>query len=1134
MNAQVQKIENAQGLALHYFTNGVFSRVMWQDQISVDLSAGTFQEFSCSEVYLRLYQQDGGGIYQVYPLRSRFATKMQVFDRALEWSGTCPIAGKDSDSKVSVDFCYRMELAADPCQALCWSTQVVIEFKGESQGSGIVWDLVFLEDRGLHDPAFLYGSELYASQYLDIQALRQNAQIALCFRQNLAGTEAPWLIESLNCEVKGFATNGHRFFGKIWEQDGFPQGLWQALAQEVEQEQFAISALASQCFCGSGSVERISVLESQHPVSREQDFGIWQQAQAYFSNYRQPERQVRSEIACCFSVPQIYHSPDLCPQELESLFPQRVLCEQIEGQLAAFFTPQHHHVVLGQKERQCLQSHCHIIRGGRKLSPSPRMPSLASFMNGCFMAHYAVGNTLYNSVISSPKFFVDLYKWSGVRISFAPKTQERQKFCQLGIPAAYEMAFCASRWYYGINGDILAVQVEFSTADQATLRVFSLEGKGYGLRFSIELEDTRSVDSQLPPVEWQDESTAVIRRHPESKAKFEPIKLLLENLQREPQSEAGLLCLQGELPGEKQGEEAGFCLESLASCQEAPWQKAQKAPWQAPQPIEFSGLADKELQQRLNASAYWFSHNAAVHFSVLYGAEQMKGAAWGVRDVLQGSLEYCLMTGEHDAAQRIMETVLSQQSLETGNWPQWFMLHDFCHIRDTHVHGDIPIWVLKALCEYTRCYGDKLLRAKLPFYSTEGQGFTEAWAVAKHVERLLQVIESSMQAHIYDFPVYGGGDWNDSLQPANQDSRQNLVSVWSGVLLTQYMADFAELCQIYNLPYLSQVETLRNRLCLGLDQLLRDFDYLPGFLLLEPQKKQVLPLMHEGEKLFPICYRLLPLKRAIKSKLIPLDRAQKFQQLIAKHLSHKDGVRLLDHVITYRGGESRFFLRLEQAAYFGREIGLMYTHAHLRYVEALLDLRMTAQALAELDKVLPMQLHQRIPGLLPRQGNSYFASSDLQMATRYEFSGKLNAQVSQNMLARGGWRIYSSGPGITLSLLRQQLLGIRRLDGGNRLQLNPLIAANLLPNSRSFCVRIIHPFAGLTAANKLLVVEITLDTSDDTSDKAELNFAELRVQQVLLSGIPVPIEPLENAYGYAGITMARFGVEERLLQIVLA
>ncbi len=75
--------------------------------------------------------------------------------------------------------------------------------------------------------------------------------------------------------------------------------------------------------------------------------------------------------------------------------------------------------------------------------------------------------------------------------------------------------------------------------------------------------------------------------------------------------------------------------------------------------------------------------------------------------------------------------------------------------------------------------------------------------------------------------------------------------------------------------------------------------------------------------------------RSIIAGLFTPEQARHHLQLIRAHLLHPDGVRLMDRPVTYRGGPERVFRRAESAAFFGREIGLMYVHAHLRYGEAL-------------------------------------------------------------------------------------------------------------------------------------------------------------------------------------------------------
>ena len=43
---------------------------------------------------------------------------------------------------------------------------------------------------------------------------------------------------------------------------------------------------------------------------------------------------------------------------------------------------------------------------------------------------------------------------------------------------------------------------------------------------------------------------------------------------------------------------------------------------------------------------------------------------------------------------------------DRGDWPQWFMLEPYRQIRDRHSHGDVIVWPLKALCDYLECTND--------------------------------------------------------------------------------------------------------------------------------------------------------------------------------------------------------------------------------------------------------------------------------------------------------------------------------------------------------------------------------------------------------------------------------------------
>ena len=119
----------------------------------------------------------------------------------------------------------------------------------------------------------------------------------------------------------------------------------------------------------------------------------------------------------------------------------------------------------------------------------------------------------------------------------------------------------------------------------------------------------------------------------------------------------------------------------------------------------------------------------------------------------------------------------------------------------------------------------------------------------------------------------------------------------------------------------------------------------------------------------------------------------------------------MDKPIAYHGGPETFFQRAESAAFFGREIGLMYTHSHLRYGEAMSDIGEFAALWEALLVANPIAVTDELPHASLRQRNAYFSSSDAAFQDRYQASDEW-ARVKANSIAvDGGWRIYSSGPG---------------------------------------------------------------------------------------------------------------------------
>jgi cellobiose phosphorylase len=195
--------------------------------------------------------------------------------------------------------------------------------------------------------------------------------------------------------------------------------------------------------------------------------------------------------------------------------------------------------------------------------------------------------------------------------------------------------------------------------------------------------------------------------------------------------------------------------------------------------------------------------------------------------------------------------------------------------------------------------------------------------------------------------------------------------------------------------------------------------------LAEFRGRRVEYLLHPRDRRTGVSYRLLPMTRGMLAGLFTPAQVKAHLAVIVRALSFPDGVRLIDRPLAYHGGIERTFKRAETAANFGREIGLQYVHAHIRYIEAMARIGQPEKAWQGLLAVLPITLDQIVPGALPRQSNCYFSSSDAAFDDRYQarkgFAGLRTGRVP----VKGGWRVYSSGPGIYLNQLISNVLGLR-------------------------------------------------------------------------------------------------------------
>ena len=172
-------------------------------------------------------------------------------------------------------------------------------------------------------------------------------------------------------------------------------------------------------------------------------------------------------------------------------------------------------------------------------------------------------------------------------------------------------------------------------------------------------------------------------------------------------------------------------------------------------------------------------------------------------------------------------------------------------------------------------------------------------------------------------------------------------------------------------------------------------------------------------------------------------------------------------------------------------------HAHLRYAEMLAHLGQAERFFEALCKAHPLGLRDRVPSADLRQANCYFSSSDAGFADRYEAIDDY-ARIAQGTVALdGGWRIYSSGPGIAIGLVVGCLLGIRR-------EQSILVVDPVMPSALDG-LRVRLPLAG-----RMLEIVYRLGATGCGPTRLELN------------GIDLPFKRGANPYrvGAAEVPMA--------------
>jgi cellobiose phosphorylase len=204
----------------------------------------------------------------------------------------------------------------------------------------------------------------------------------------------------------------------------------------------------------------------------------------------------------------------------------------------------------------------------------------------------------------------------------------------------------------------------------------------------------------------------------------------------------------------------------------------------------------------------------------------------------------------------------------------------------------------------------------------------------------------------------------------------------------------------------------------------------------------------------------------------------------------------MDRPLRYKGGIQEIFQRAESSTFFGREIGLMYVHEHIRYAEALAGMGRAEEFVEALRQAIPVDYRDAVPCGDIRQANCYYSSSDVHFKSRYEADERYEEVIAGKYPLRGGWRVYSSGPGIYIGLILKKLLGIR-------LESDRIILDPVMPGS----------FDGLRASLELLGHPVTFCY--------HLQSGHFSPKSIRINGITVVFTVEENPYRMGGAVISR-------------
>ncbi|MBM7097914.1 cellobiose phosphorylase [Bacillus sp. H-16] len=997
---------------------------------------------SLNNLYLRIHHEEEISSFPLLGIQSD--SEVYYSQTKVVWKGTA--------EGVSYEVTFHLS------EENIWFWDILINGNGETV------DVIYGQDLGLGSKGFVRNNEAYVAQYIDHSVFEdEDFGYVVCSRQNQPQPGGyPYIQQGSLTGSRGYSTDGFQFFGTSYKESNRPEALTEkSLPNDIYQYEFAYTGLQT----GQVVLKKQERLVFYGFVSENQEEALtelkgkvnvleaWEEVQAEEKSDVEKVDKVRrsSEIG----DPLLGSA--MTKEEIDAYFPERHQEEWDGNTLLSFFTDTYEHVVLKEKELVTERPHGHILMSGQNDKLTDQTLSTTSFMYGIFNSQLVVGNTSFNKMLTNARNALNVMKTSGQRIYI----ENGGSYRLLTLPSLYEIGFNYTRWYYKLDDDVVII-TNFTTVDDqdVQLNFRSENGKSYrclitnqvalnnhemDVAYSVKTDgeklsffaDPSSDSAQVyPKLNYQLKVEGVSYDiHNESKlvSGVEPGSASLIVLEFTPSDKWTML-----VKGSLDGEHAPF-LNKEEKTEVTRYRDYLRKVMNGFK-LSNGNHETKELT-KVNTLAWWYTHNMLVHFSAPHGLEQYGGAAWGTRDVCQGPAEFFMATQNYDSVKQIIKKVYTHQFDDDGNWPQWFMFDKYSQIQSGESHGDIIVWPLKVLGDYLSVTSDySILQEQVPY--TRRCDFTlteETVSLHEHVKKQINYIKEHF-LHDTHLSSYGDGDWDDTLQPANARLKQYMVSSWTVSLTYQVLKQFSSALENVSKSDASELSQLVNGIERDFNRYMLNTDVIPGFVYMEDQEKPEL-MVHPEDKKTGIKYRLLPMTRSMISELLSKEQAESHFKIIKENLYCPDGVRLMNKPANYSGGVSRHFKRAEQAANFGREIGLQYVHAHIRFIEAMAKLGKNDEVWRGLEVINPVQIQKAVPNAKRRQSNAYFSSSDGDFKTRYEAEERFSELRDGDVQVKGGWRIYSSGPGIYMNQLISNCLGVR-VESGD-LIIDPVLPAHL-------------------------------------------------------------------------------------------